>query len=392
MRVGRRAALACALLALACDRSAETGRQELISRFDTVAGVVHAVSSGTPVEWQVEEVARIGSLDAGPAAFGRVRSVVLDGGGSIYVADQQAAEIRVFDSRGEYVRTLGRRGRGPGEFGDLYSLAWLGDTLVALDPRNARLGLMSATGEWLGLWRWQPFSGPAVRLHQATLEAVYAPVVVQPAAGTISPALVRFTHEGPGDTLVIPPTPEGRPSNAVCPTPNGGIRFFAIPYLPGLEHAGAPGGALAVAWEDEYRILFIGVSGDTLRVVERRLDRVPLSEAEWDAATADFRAFREEHPDVSCQPAELRRPELKPALREIFFDVAGRIWVEIYTPEGFAFEVFDGEGRLIARLAGLERDTGVPPYVRGGRLLLVTEESSGIQQVRALQLSDEVGG
>ncbi|MGD2216185.1 MAG: hypothetical protein PVJ64_05490, partial [Gemmatimonadales bacterium] len=98
------------------------------------------------------------------------------------------------------------------------------------------------------------------------------------------------------------------------------------------------------------------MAGDTLRVVERKLDRVPLSDAEWEAATADFRAFREEHPEVSCQPAELPRPELKPALREIFFDVAGRLWVEIYTPGGFAFEVFDGEGRLIARLPGLERD------------------------------------
>jgi hypothetical protein len=390
MRVGQGAALAWVLFTLACEPSVEIGPPELASRFDTVAGIVHVVNSGTPPEWRLEEIARIGSLDAGPAAFGNVRSVVLDASGSIYVADQQAAEIQVFDSRGEYLRTLGRRGRGPGEFGDLYSLAWLGDTLVVLDPRNARLGLMSASGEWFGLWRWQPFSGPAVRLHQATLEAVYAPVVVQPAAGTISPALVRFTHEGPGDTLAIPPVREDRPSNAVCSTPGGDIWFFSIPFLPGSEHSAGPDGALAVAWEDEYRILFLGVAGDTLRVVERKLDRVLLSDAEWGAATADFRAFREEHPEVSCQPAELPRPELKPALREMFFGVAGRLWVEIYMAEGFAFEVFDGEGHLIARLDGLERDNGVPPYARGDRLLLVTEESSGIQQVRALQVHDEV--
>ena len=47
--------------------------------------------------------------------FGDVRGIQAAGDGTIYVLDQQAAEVRVFDSGGEYLRTIVRRGEGPGE-------------------------------------------------------------------------------------------------------------------------------------------------------------------------------------------------------------------------------------------------------------------------------------
>lgn len=55
------------------------------------------------------------------------------GRGGIAIADILAAEIKVFDSRGRYVRTMGRRGRGPGEFGGVFGLWRIGDSLAAMD-------------------------------------------------------------------------------------------------------------------------------------------------------------------------------------------------------------------------------------------------------------------
>ena len=60
--------------------------------------------------------------------------------GDLYVLDAQASEIRRFDPTGQWVRSYGRRGEGPGEFGSPSSIAVRSDGAVfARDSRNARL-------------------------------------------------------------------------------------------------------------------------------------------------------------------------------------------------------------------------------------------------------------
>lgn len=174
---------ACMLLVTTGACGGETDSSSSNIAIDTIGGVVHVRSPASSPAWSAREILAIGSVDEGPASFGQVRSVVADDEGTIYVADIQADEIRVFDRLGRFLRTIGRQGAGPAEFGDLYSLAWLGDTLVALDPRNARIGLLTRTGEWLGELRHQPISGDLnIRLYHAGEDAIYT-YGVRPAAG-----------------------------------------------------------------------------------------------------------------------------------------------------------------------------------------------------------------
>jgi hypothetical protein len=59
----------------------------------------------------------IGAIDGPPElVFGDVTSVAVRRNGNILVLDAQARAVREFDSTGRYLRTLGRRGQGPGEF------------------------------------------------------------------------------------------------------------------------------------------------------------------------------------------------------------------------------------------------------------------------------------
>jgi hypothetical protein len=50
---------------------------------------------------------------------------------------------------GAPVRTIGRPGAGPGEFGGLAYLGWRGDTLTASDPLSGRLQMFDAAGKFL---------------------------------------------------------------------------------------------------------------------------------------------------------------------------------------------------------------------------------------------------
>jgi 6-bladed beta-propeller len=47
--------------------------------------------------------------------FGDLRGIEADSAGNIYVLDHQSSEIRAFDAEGRYLRTLTRKGEGPGE-------------------------------------------------------------------------------------------------------------------------------------------------------------------------------------------------------------------------------------------------------------------------------------
>jgi len=101
--------------------------------------------------WSLTEQLRIGSLDDEEHALTEIRSLGLAVGtdGEIFVAQPQAGQIRMYDSAGGFVRTVGQRGRGPGEFSDLYVIGTLGDTLYAIDRSPGRVSLFTVSGEHL---------------------------------------------------------------------------------------------------------------------------------------------------------------------------------------------------------------------------------------------------
>lgn len=379
-------AFALALAACGTDAPRE-GAMVLTTRVDTIGGVVVVRNEGAPPGWSVEEIFTLGSVGdlgaSGPEEFGRISSVVADGEENVYVADGQAREIRVFGPDGSFQRTLGREGRGPREIGDLYSLAWLGDTLAVLDPRNARVGLF-ADGAWAGSWRWQPLTGDVRWMRAGDGEAYVR--VLRNLRGAAERVYVRHTSTGPADTLSAPRWPEeARP--VVCDRPDGGISFFDVPFAPKFVYAFAPGGELAVVSGGEYRIAFLSAAGDTVRVVERAYSPAPVSDAEWEEGLRPYRELRERVPGARCE-GEMARPAEKPAIRHLLFDGGGRMWVESTTSEGFAWDVFDGEGRLLGSLPAPRRQERVPPYVRGSRLYLVDSDSLDVQYVRAFQVGD----
>lgn len=66
--------------------------------------------------------------------------------GRLYVADTAAHDIKVFDDAGTLLRTLGRRGDGPGEFNFPTHLAWAGDELYVTDTLNSRVQVLDPEG------------------------------------------------------------------------------------------------------------------------------------------------------------------------------------------------------------------------------------------------------
>ena len=85
-------------------------------------------------------------------------------------------QIFVFDSEGGFSRTIGRSGRGPGEFRRMAAIAaGEGDTIFAKDDGNGRLQVLTADGEYIRSFRTPRPYRPFVRLGDGTF-AFHGPV------------------------------------------------------------------------------------------------------------------------------------------------------------------------------------------------------------------------
>lgn len=374
----------CPLLVLVmfgCASGGEPAARFAVS-MDTVDGMVRVSNAGEPERRHARKIFAVGSVE-NEVQFGRIMSIAADADGLVYVADGMESRVLVFDSGGAPVTTFGRQGEGPGEFRDLYSVALLGDTLVTLDPRAARLGLFDKRGEWLGLWRHQPLSGN-VRLEGVADDEVYNPIVI-PRNQTIDRAYILLTHAGPTDTVVLPQRDDrGAESALTCIGADGGIHFYANPFAGRELIRAVPGGRLLQMWTAEYRLALLNGELDTLRLVERVTDPRPLPDAAWNGYMEEFREWFDGIPSPRCEGrSEPKRPTSYPAAREVVLDPTGRIWVETYVDDGFAFDVFDLDGRLLATIPAPERDESVRPFVRGNRFYLVATDDLGVQRLEA---------
>jgi sugar lactone lactonase YvrE len=113
---------------------------------------------GAPVASSVATVNPAIRLQAGqvlgsPSELSGPTSIVQNSEGLIYVADTQNHRIRVYESDGTLVDTIGSHGSGEGEFYEPRGMAVDDDdNLYVADTWNARVVKLDAEGEWITSW------------------------------------------------------------------------------------------------------------------------------------------------------------------------------------------------------------------------------------------------
>ena len=71
----------------------------------------------------------------------------VDTEGNLYVLDAGNFRVQVFDRDGDYVRTFGGRGQGPGEFTRPRNLILAGERVVVMDFQNRRFSSWTLDGQ-----------------------------------------------------------------------------------------------------------------------------------------------------------------------------------------------------------------------------------------------------
>jgi len=131
------------------DRSGWKGTIQVVDGVQTVKNPQEPIYSGEVLE--LEEDLSIGASKGGDEyIFSRIGNLDVDSNGNIYAIDTSSAHIRVFDSNGQFLRTVGSKGQGPGEMQmPLFVQITSQDEIAVYDYLTQRLVLFSLEGKYL---------------------------------------------------------------------------------------------------------------------------------------------------------------------------------------------------------------------------------------------------
>lgn len=327
--------------------------------------------------WEVVEELRVGSLDGtGPEVFGSISTIEVDGEGRFFAFERQAQELRVFNVDGSHVRTIGRKGGGPGEFEQVIGMDWAPDgNLWVVDPGNSRISVFDTAGTYLDNHRTlggfviSPWPGGFDDQGQ-----FYNYGVDTSNEDGFGIVLVRFDDQmEPVDSIPIPRW-QGKENFFELVSEGGRGRMrTTVPFSPGLTSKFVKGTShIWFALTGEYEIYQTSMTGDTVRIISRAFDPLPVTGEDMDSALVGLEWFTRQGGQVDRS----KIPSTKPALQQFFVDDQGQVFVMPVTERaktGRVLDVFDAEGRYLGRLELPFRLRPYPtPIFRGGKLYATT--------------------
>lgn len=366
-------------------------------RVDTLAsGRVVITNPDTPLwqageQWELQERLRLGSSEPdSPEMFGEIADVELGPDGEVYVLDTQALQVRVFNPKGQFLRSLGRRGSGPGE------LSWPGGmaldtsgTLWVVDFGNRRyVGFDPASGGIVAEKRrdWSFFSIP----WPGGMDRSNHLIDVGSGSGRMPMATLIFRLDSnftPADSLLEPSTEK---SHMVNYSTNGLPRMSVPdPFAPRPTWALLPQGGIVVGNGEHYLLNRIAFNGDTTTTIEVQRRPVPITAAEQDSALKGFQDLVNQYAADATPDRDPRVPANRPAHGRIFADDQGFIWVA--HSDSNDWDVIDAAGRYLGSVAlpPLPPWAGTP--VRRGNLLAMASEIDDLPVVIVYEIIHPLG-
>lgn len=327
---------------------------------DTLAGGVVRTMSSAPIDsghWFLEPLIVIQPPAGAPGELMAPNDIALAADNRVLVAESNPPEVRVFGANGDYLRTIGRVGSGPGEF----RAAWItsrGDTLLVQDPQQARAStFLLSDGSFLSAFPttgfyWAPIG--VDRAGRAVMRMVVA--TADTACGPEQP-FVRLTFDGTATDTVYVSHRRGDAQADVWPVHDGDrtVMTVRVPMRPRDEQQVSPSGAFVTVWTSEYLLRVSRDGQDTVALYGRQFTPSPVQMSEKRAIVASRVAEMSASPlgppaSAFEQAFDVDKiPDLRPPFEQFGLDAAGRTWGRRSDPDTTAvrFDLFDVDHRWL---------------------------------------------
>lgn len=299
--------------------------------------------------------------------FQDIRTLDVDAAGRIFVLDEKAANIKVFDSYGDFIRTIGKAGQGPGELGMPISIhiSHAGELFVN-DMGRRSLLVFTLEGEFLRRYSTAGrflFFGP-VCLENGRMAANYI------VPGEEMRAELRIFDSEMKPLAALATIPLDKPP---------AVNIFVAMSLSGLRWSARP--QQEIIWGDiinpEYVLSVHNQEGRLIRKIITDYDAIPI--------TAQVKAeLMEKVFGNNPNPSQwdVKFPPGFPPFEGLSCDDEGRIFAKTYAKtegsQGGWYDIFDAEGRYLAKV-----QLQISPMIwKKQKLYTIVEDEEGFRQVK----------
>ncbi|WP_420128389.1 6-bladed beta-propeller [Longimicrobium sp.] len=337
--------------------------------------------------WRLVPQATIGAADGeGPEVFAQIVDVEFDAMGRVWIADGKQHQVRVFDSAGVRVRTIGRKGGGPEEFNGIAGMDWAADgTLWVLDGGNARFAVYDTAGRLI-----------TTRRRDVNVTVTPWPLGFDSRGNLYDRAsvtgfedkeerVVRFTPDlQPRDTFRIPPFEA--PMFEMVREQGGGRRSINrvnVPFSAMQQWRIDPEGFVWIAVTDQYRLTRYRFDGTVDRIVERPIRGQPVTAEQRQKILDNYRGFQQSGGRID----ESRIPKTHPVIMHFFVADDGHLWVVPFRGRGPVVDVFGPDSRYLGEVAlpGVLQPSPAPA-IRGDQMASVVRNADGVESVQLLRI------
>lgn len=397
---------ACALSAIGCAPDPPASG-EWAGTISDSAGVVVVDNpeSGlwtSETEWRLQEDLRIGVRDGDAVRqFNSIDDIAIDGSGRVYVLD--GSEVRVFEGDGEFVRTIGRAGGGPGELARPSALLMgAADTIFLPDARNQRVQRFLSDGTDAGSYPILPNEAISLGWEIGPDGTVLQEVRTLPLSGAGSERILLLVRGGDGtvlDTVLEMPVGEAM----VIQNGQPEMTLFAPEPLWTI----LTDGRITSGRNSEYRLELRTADGELERIVQRPFVRRSFSDSDQGEFRARLRERLDGHPPSPATGRMLRSmnyADYYPVYAALFGGPDGTIWVQhakdvsligdsdleafdVRAVGAATYDVFDAEGYYLGVIA--TPDGFEPLRSNGEHIYGIGRDDLGVQHVVRLRVLRE---
>ena len=329
------AVLACAAGTLCCGDELQPTATASVTTDSTGAvnvGLPSLANVGEPL--QLSKVFEVG---ADPTLNGVVGARLLEDG-SLVVANGGNAEVLWFDGTGRPVRTVGRRGDGPGEYQKITAvLEGPAGGVLVYDARHDRITALDENGQLVGTHALSSGSlavdlVPLTVLSDGSVVAVQGEIRVFASGGAVRDSTPLLRSDSTGVQVDTAGFWKGK--EWYYARTSRGVARLPVGFGRDVAYAGRRGRAVLCSTDS----LDVTVIGEDLQVVMRVRAPArsrPVSGADATAWQADLsERMRTAPPEVQAMAKEIPAYETYPDIEGIGVSDHGAVWIGLRSTPG----------------------------------------------------------
>ncbi|WP_069130078.1 6-bladed beta-propeller [Rhodohalobacter halophilus] len=345
--------------------------------------------------------------DTDTVFLGRIWDVDVDSENRVYIADAGNVTIHVYDYDGSYETSIGRQGRGPGEFPHITQHTRI----------HAKQDELFVTGtEWMFSNNVQVFSLNDYSLSGGVLfresdKKKFSPQLENYFPRSVYPLenekflvayeqvrspeyleggenkIMYYLHDQNG-AIVGGPILEQKDRTYLYQVHQGiGYNYYAFPFYGKSIFTVSEDGYLYTAFSDEFRIDVRATNGEIVRSIEHSFNPIQTTRRELigkyeriDMSRLDFNEGDNMALQMIREAENL--PDVWPVMNEILIDNENRIWVSTIVENFDIYEwwVLENTGEVITKF-DWPRNKPIEVVKNGYMYTRQTDAETGLQQV-----------